>query len=221
MTESVLEMKDLTFSYKNGKIILDHLNFSFEKGKCYAILGQSGSGKTTLLSLLGGMEKIPDGQILYKGEDIWKGGARKYRNQHVGMIFQDYNLLEYMNGVQNITAAMEITDNTIENPEEYCLELLEKVGIDKSTSERNVKKISGGEQQRIAVARALAKGADIILADEPTGNLDEDTAAEIMKLFLKIAHEEQKCVIMVTHSKSLAQICDIKLHLVNAQIEKE
>ena len=122
---------------------------------------------------------MQEGEILFQGENIWTQGARLYRNRHVGMVFQNYNLLEYMSGIQNIMTAIAITENVIEDPDALCMKLLQEVGIDRETAERNVKKISGGEQQRIAIARALAKGAGLILADEPTGNLDEDTADEI------------------------------------------
>ena len=217
---TVLEVKGLTFKYKgkHSAPVLENLDYCFSPGKLYAVLGKSGSGKSTFMSLLGGMEKPTEGEILYQGEDIWKKQMNDYRNRHVGMVFQAYNLLEYMNGSQNILAAMEITKNKIEDPGALCRELLDKVGIDEETAKRNVKKISGGEQQRIAIARALGKGADIILADEPTGNLDEDTAEEIMDLFLKIAHEDGKCVILVTHSKCLAERADVVLHI-NAKNE--
>lgn len=213
MKKPILEIKDLTFSYKKGRTILDHINYTFEKGKLYAVLGGSGSGKSTFLSLLGGIEKMQEGEILFQGENIWTQGARLYRNRHVGMVFQNYNLLEYMSGIQNIMTAIAITENVIEDPDALCMKLLQEVGIDRETAERNVKKISGGEQQRIAIARALAKVAGLILADEPTGNLDEDTADEIMKLFLNIAHTNGQCVILVTHSRRLAAMADVCLSI--------
>lgn len=211
----LLEIKDLTFQYKgkNSVPVLNELNYKFCAGQLYAVLGRSGSGKSTLMSLLGGMEKPTKGKIFYKGKNIWENKVSEYRNRHIGMVFQSYNLLEYMNGRQNILTAMEITKNKIENPKEQCEKLLNKVGIDFETANRNVKKISGGEQQRIAIARALGKGADIILADEPTGNLDEDTAEDIMNLFRKISHEDNICIILVTHSKRLAEKADAVIYI--------
>ena len=213
MKDPILEIKNMTFFYKKGRTVLEHINYTFEKGKIYAVLGSSGSGKSTFLSLLGGIEKMKEGEILFRGENIWTQGARSYRNRHVGMVFQNYNLLEYMSGIENVMTAIEITDNVTEDPKALCTALLREVGIDLETAERNVKKISGGEQQRIAIARALAKGADLVLADEPTGNLDEDTAEEIMKLFLHVAHASGKCVILATHSRRLAAMCDVCLSI--------
>lgn len=222
--ENILEIRDLTFSYRHSNTktpVLDRVNFSFEMGKVYAVLGQSGSGKSTLLALLGGMEKPVKGKILYKGQDIWQIGVRKYRNRHIGMIFQEYNLLEYMDALQNVVTAMEITENRSGKYEETAESLLQQMGISDETCVRNVRRLSGGEQQRVAIARALAKGADIILADEPTGNLDDETADEIMEIFRKVAYKDGRCVILVTHSKRIAGGADVILKVENQNLLKK
>ncbi|KEI92311.1 ABC transporter ATP-binding protein [Clostridium botulinum] len=219
---TVLEFKNVNYSYKDaGKelIILESVDFNFESGKFYTILGASGSGKTTALSLASALDSPKSGEILYEGKDIKKIGLTNYRNQHIGIVFQAYNLINYMTGIQNIVTAMEITRNQIPDRKQKAYELIEKVGLKREEGERSILNLSGGQQQRVAIARALSTNAKIILADEPTGNLDSKTSVDIIKLFQKLAHEDNKCIIMVTHSLEIASMSDVIINLDNKKFK--
>lgn len=200
---AVLEVKNILYAYKNGKSILSNINAIFETGKIYAILGASGSGKTTLLSLIGGLDIPQKGEILFEKENILQRGLEYHRRNHVSLIFQGYNLIDYMTPIENValTAKQDI------------LPLLERLGLTVEEAKRNVMKLSGGQQQRVAIARALASDTPVILADEPTGNLDEDTEEDIIKILKESAYKLNKCVIVVTHSNELASQADIILKL--------
>ena len=195
---SVLEMNNIRYSYDNKRNVLNGINMALEEGKMYAILGQSGCGKTTLLSLLGGLDSPVDGQILYDGQDIEKLGLANHRKNNVAFIFQSYNLIDYLTPKENVALTAKLSPQPI----------LERVGLTEEECKRNVLKLSGGQQQRVAIARALASDTKVILADEPTGNLDEDTAAEIISILKECAYEMNKCVIIVTHSNDLAKQAD-------------
>jgi putative ABC transport system ATP-binding protein len=205
---SILEVKDLKYSYENNKPVLREINAKLEQGKMYAILGPSGCGKTTLLSLLGGLDSPSSGQILYQGEDIAQTGLDNHRRGHVAFIFQSYNLIDYLTPMENVAL-------TSKHPP---MPILEQLGLTAEESKRNVLKLSGGQQQRVAIARALASDAQVILADEPTGNLDEDTAAEITAILKESAHKSGKCVVIVTHSKELALAADVILRLKKGEL---
>ncbi|EOP79341.1 hypothetical protein IGM_06320 [Bacillus cereus HuB4-4] len=214
--ETILQFKNLDYFYEsNGKKvkILDNVNFSFQKGYFYTILGPSGSGKTTTLSLGCGLDIPKRGYVLYKGKDIRKIGLDRYRNQNVSVIFQSYNLITYMNALQNVLTAMEITGVKVQNKKARALELLAKVGLTEVEAKRNVLQLSGGQQQRVAIARALSCNVELLIADEPTGNLDEETANDIIELFQELAHQENKCVIVVTHSQEVAKKSDREVYL--------
>lgn len=205
-----LELIDLKYAYNPNNNILKGINMEFETGKLYAILGQSGGGKTTLLSLLGGLDIPTGGDIKWNGESIAKKALLKYRKEVVAFIFQNYNLIDYLTAEENVRLA---TKNKVDVS-------LEEVGINKEEAKRNVLKLSGGQQQRVAVARALASKAEVILADEPTGNLDKSTADGIVALLQRSAHELGKCVIVVTHSKELAVQADVVLQLEDGILKK-
>lgn len=200
---AVLETKEVFYSYAKVNRVLSGVNAVFETGMMYAILEPSGSGKTTLLSLLGGLDSPTKGEILFDGENIARHGLPYYRRNHVSPIFQSYNLIDYMTSVENVESTVK------QDP----LPILEQLGLTKKEAKRNVLKLSGGQRQRVAIARTLAPGAPFILADEPTGNLDEDTAAEISGFLKKSTHELDKCVIVVTHSNELAKHADVILKL--------
>lgn len=208
-----IEAKNITHFYQDGiklKKVLDNVSCTFESGKFYSILGQSGSGKTTFLSLLSGLDTIEDGDILYNGESIKKIGYNKYRNSYVNIIFQSYNLIPYMTAYENVEIALDIAGIKLNKNEkkEKILSTLNQLGIDNDTSFRTVLKLSGGEQQRVAIARCLITDIPFIMADEPTGNLDEDNEKKIIDIFKKLAREG-KCVIVVTHSKEIAKSSDV------------
>ena len=174
----------------------------------YAILGPSGCGKTTLLSLIGGLDSPSNGQIYFDGQDISKTGLSDHRKKHVSFIFQAYNLIDYLTPMENVALTSKLPP----------LPILERLGLTKEEARRNVLKLSGGQQQRVAIARALASEAPVILADEPTGNLDEDTAQDITEILKESAHQLNKCVVVVTHSNELAKQADVVFHLKHGQL---
>ncbi|WP_243743135.1 ATP-binding cassette domain-containing protein, partial [Bacillus thuringiensis] len=151
--------------------------------------------------------------VLYNGKDIRKIGLDRYRNQNVSVIFQSYNLITYMTALQNVLTAMEITGVKVQNKTARALQLLERVGLSEAEAKRNVLQLSGGQQQRVAIARALSCNVDLLIADEPTGNLDEQTAMDIIELFQELAHKENKCIIVVTHSQEVAKKSDRAVYL--------
>ena len=206
---SILEVKGLQYSYENKKRVLRGINAQMEQGKMYAILGPSGCGKTTLLSLLGGLDSPSSGQILYQGEDIAKTGLANHRRSHVAFIFQSYNLIDYLTPMENVALTSKLPP----------LPILEQLGLTAEEAKRNVLKLSGGQQQRVAIARALASDAQVILADEPTGNLDEDTAVEITTILKGSAHKSGKCVVIVTHSNELAKEADVVFQLRKGELQ--
>ena len=219
----VLSFENVCYHYRDGSRqvnILKNASYEFEKGKIYAIVGASGSGKTTSLVLAGGLDSPKEGNILFKGEDIAKIGLTKYRRNHVSIVFQSYNLISYMNAMQNVISAIDISKIKVVNKKQYALQILEELGLSDDESKRDIRKLSGGQQQRIAIARAMAKDVDLILCDEPTGNLDEETSKSIIETFVKLAHEKNKCVIVVTHSKEFAAGLDVQLKIHQGQLEE-
>jgi len=206
----ILEAKNIEYVYKSQKDrkVLGDISVRFEEKKFYAIIGASGAGKTTLLSLLAGLDSPTGGTILYEGEDILAKGLNYHRKNHVSLVFQEYNLIDYLTPIENVSLGGKVDAKV----------LLAQMGIEGSTSKRNVMQLSGGQQQRVAIARALASKAPILLADEPTGNLDGATASEITEIFKTLAHERDKCVVVVTHSKELAEEADVIVKLKDGKI---
>ena len=194
-----------------NRIILDDVSLGFEEGKFYSILGDSGSGKTTFLSLLSGLEYPDSGKIIYKSYDIKDIGYSDFRKKYVSIVFQDYNLIRYLSVYDNIVTAMKISGRKVHREE--VLGFLKTLGIDEEMAFKKVTRLSGGEQQRVAIARAVAVNSKIILADEPTGNLDHNTSMEIFDLFKRLVKEYDKTVIMVTHNEKLAMMCDKVLYM--------
>lgn len=205
---SILELKNINYSYKNGKNVLKNININFESGKFYAILGVSGAGKSTLLSLLAGLDEPNKGQVLFKEVDIKEKGYEHHRRNNISLVFQNYNLIDYLTPLENIQIVNPKADKS----------QLEALGLKEDEISRNVLQLSGGQQQRVAIARALVANSPIILADEPTGNLDSDTADEIVGILKSSAHEHGKCVIVVTHSKDMAKKADVVLRLKNKDL---
>lgn len=208
-----LATKDLGYWYENSGPLFENVNLTFEKGKMYAILGTSGSGKTTFLSLIAGLDTPKSGEILYGDTSLKKIGLREYRRKDVSIVFQAYNLLPYLSAVDNVVTAMEIAQSQQTDKKAYALANLEKVGITKELAEKKVTLLSGGQQQRVAIVRALCCEHELIVADEPTGNLDDTTSQEIVRLFQEIAHEQQKCIVLVTHEQDVAKACDVVYEL--------
>ncbi|MGM0216473.1 ABC transporter ATP-binding protein [Enterococcus sp. AZ109] len=214
---TLLEAKNIDYYYQDGdqrRFILKNVSVGFEKGKLYSILGKSGSGKTTFLSLISALDTPKEGQVLFNGKDIATIGHEKFRKNDISIVFQSYNLIPYLTAVENVLIPMAITQNDLpKEKKEVAYNLLKYIGITEDKANRLVTQLSGGEQQRVAIARALSMNGDIILADEPTGNLDEELEQEIVDIFKELAHKHQKCVILVTHSSEIAQQADEVLQL--------
>lgn len=208
----ILKLEDINYSYIDGgyeRQILKDLNYTFESGNFYTILGPSGSGKTTLLSLIAGLDEQKSGTIYFNGEDIAKMGLAKYRRNAIAIVFQQYNLISYLTAAENVMVAMEETDNKVpKDKKEVAYNLLEKFGIVRTKADRMVGQLSGGEQQRVAIARSLSSNVNLIFADEPTGNLDTATEKEIIDVFKDLAHNFGKTIIVVTHSDEVARMSD-------------
>ncbi|GFH97418.1 putative ABC transporter ATP-binding protein [Lachnospiraceae bacterium] len=205
-----LELKNVSYAYEKGKAVLQNVSAELETGKMYAILGPSGSGKTTLLSLLGGLDVPTQGSVLFDGEDITAKGLEHHRRNHISLIFQSYNLIDYMTPVENVRLTAKLD----------AAPILERLGLEQDEIARNVLKLSGGQQQRVAIARALATDAPVILADEPTGNLDADTAEEITAVLKESAHTFGKCVVVVTHSGEVAKQADVVLEIKRGHLKE-
>ena len=205
-----LELKNVSYAYEKGKAVLQNVSAELETGKMYAILGPSGSGKTTLLSLLGGLDVPTQGSVLFDGEDITTKGLEHHRRNHISLIFQSYNLIDYMTPIENVRLTAKLD----------AAPILERLGLEQDEITRNVLKLSGGQQQRVAIARALASDAPVILADEPTGNLDADTAEEITAILKESAHAFGKCVVVVTHDREVARQADVVLEIKRGHLKE-
>ena len=196
----ILEAKNVEYAYKSQKErkVLDNISVRFEEKKFYTIIGASGAGKTTLLSLLAGLDSPTGGTVLYEGEDILTKGLNYHRKNHVSLVFQEYNLIDYLTTEENVKLG------GIDQPEE----LLSKVNIPQEAWKRNVMKLSGGQQQRVAIARALASNAKVLLADEPTGNLDQKNSKEIIDM-LKLSNRNlEQTIVLITHDEKVALEAD-------------
>lgn len=212
----ILNLSKVSYRYDDAledEYVLKDINYSFNSGKVYAIKGKSGSGKTTLLSLISGLETKYEGNIYYEDKDLKDIDLDIYRNTYIGIVFQSYNLLPHLTALENIVLSMDISKVKVLDKKSQAIKLMESVGLDNTLANRRVLKLSGGEQQRIAIARSLSYNPKIIIADEPTGNLDKDTEDEILKIFKDLAHKENKCVIIVTHSKNVCDNADVVYEL--------
>ena len=218
----ILRLENLNYSYIDGgyeRSILKDISYSFESGKFYTILGPSGSGKTTLLSIIAGLDTAKSGKIYFNGEDVDKIGLYKYRRNKIAVVFQQYNLISYMTALENVMLAMSETDNELPKDKKMvAYNLLKKFGIVETKANRLVGQLSGGEQQRVAIARSLASNVDLIFADEPTGNLDTATEKEIIDVFKELAHDYGKTVIVVTHSDVVSAMSDQRLLLKDGKL---
>ena len=223
--QEVLAIENISYYYQDGehqRYILKDNSCSFEKGVFYTILGASGSGKTTLLSLLSALDKPSAGQVFYENQDLERMGYENYRRNKVGIVFQSYNLIPFMTALENVQVAMSITENPLPGEDKtVAFNLLDYIGINHDKANRTVDKLSGGEQQRVAIARALSTNVDLILADEPTGNVNEEMAEGIVDIFKKLAHEHNKCIIVVTHSTQIAAQADVVYRLTKGELTRE
>ena len=211
---STLTLTNVSYTYEGAaKTIFHGINMRFEAGKVYTIVGRSGTGKSTLLSLLAGLDTATEGEILYDSGDLAKINRNRYRARQSGVIFQSLNLLTNATAIDNIILSMNISGVKTPGKRTKAYSLLSKMGIGKEKADRKILKLSGGEQQRVAIARALAHDPALIVADEPTGNLDRGTTDAILSILSQLAHDAPengggKCVIIVTHSKLVTSIAD-------------
>ena len=215
----ILSLQNISFSYDKTPVLKD-ISYDFEKGKMYCIIGKSGAGKTTLLSLLSGLAAPTAGDIIYDGKSITKIDKYTFRSKYIGVVFQSFNLITKYTALENVVLSMDVAGYKTKSKSARALELLDSVGLDEDEANRHVLKLSGGQQQRVAIARALSYDPDIILADEPTGNLDRDTQKEIMDIFRALADQE-KCVILVSHSPDVAEMCDERYELTKISGKKK
>lgn len=222
MSEAIFQLENIHYSYVDGgkkRVILKGLSYDFLPGRFYTILGPSGSGKSTLLAIASALDHPELGTIKFRGEDIKKLGYTNFRRNKIAIVFQKYNLMDYLTGVENVEADMMIVDKKAPgNRRGIAYKLLDTVGIVKSKADRIVTTLSGGEQQRVAIARALAKDVDLILGDEPTGALDTETESEVISLLKTLAYEYGKTIIIVTHSDDVASQSDTVLRLKDGKL---
>jgi len=215
---SIVEFKNVTRTYVSGsheQNALSDVNISIDAGKFVVILGPSGAGKSTFLNLLGGLDNPTSGQIIVGGTDISTLGSdalADYRAAKVGFIFQSYNLIPTLTVLENVELVDEIAPDAIS-----ARQLLTEVGLEDHLN-NFPHELSGGEQQRVSICRALAKNPEILLCDEPTGALDSETGVVILKLLLKMAREYGKTIIIVTHNSSIAQMADVVIHIRSGKV---
>ena len=210
----MLKIEDLAYTYKSKYQTvkaLKGITYAFEPGKFYALIGKSGSGKTTLLSLLAALDIPTEGRVVFEDKTTAEIDRDLYHRDTVAVIYQSYNLLPLLSVMENVTFPLEL--KKVPNARNIAEEKLRAVGLDETYFKRLPAMLSGGEQQRVAIARALASDAKIILADEPTGNLDTENSEVVIDLLQKLAHEEGYCVIVVTHDLSIADKADEVLKL--------
>ena len=221
---TILKLEDLCYSYIDGgyeRQILKNLSFEFEEKKFYTILGPSGSGKTTLLSIIAGLDFAKSGHVYFRDKEITKSNVGKYRRNDISIVFQQYNLISYLTAVENVMLAMSETDNELpKDKKNVAYNLLERFGIVRSKADRMVGQLSGGEQQRVSIARSLASNVDLIFADEPTGNLYTATEIEIINIFKELAEDYGKTIIVVTHSNQVAEMSDQRVLLKDGILQK-
>jgi len=200
---TLLQLQDVTYRYKNtAEAVLYQINYNFEPGKFYSIIGESGAGKSTLLSLLAGLDSPVEGSILFQGEDIRKKGYSYHRMHHISLVFQNYNLIDYLSPLENIRLVNKKASK----------DTLLELGLDESQIKRNVLQLSGGQQQRVAIARSLVSEAPVILADEPTASLDPDNAQEIMDLIRSLKNPN-RIIIIATHNPGIWEQADQVIRL--------
>ena len=210
-TEPILRLENVCYQYRNKYQSVDAVNDAtaeFYEGKTYAIIGKSGSGKSTLLSLIAGLALPTDGQVLYRGVPTDDFDLDKYRRNNVAVVYQSFNLFPLMTCLENVCFPLELLGKSPKEAAVIAKEYIAHVNLPKSVGKRFPNMISGGEKQRVGIARALASGAKIILADEPTGNLDVANGEKIVQLLCDLAHEDNYTVIIVTHDMSITQVVD-------------
>lgn len=219
---SVLTAKEVIYEYRNSYQTVRAVNgvsCEFHQGQVYAIVGSSGSGKTTFLSLLAGLDVPTSGTIELDGESTSNMNRDAYRLNHVSVIYQNFNLFQHLTVLENAAYPLYVRKMPKKKADELAAEKLVQVGLKEDQFKRLPNMLSGGEQQRVAIARALASGSEIILADEPTGNLDSTNSQNIVEILRQLAHENDRCVIIVTHDPAVAEAADVVLKMKDGKLE--
>jgi putative ABC transport system ATP-binding protein len=221
---TLLEIKDVSFSYDTKyqhNQVIDHVNCTFEEGKVYAIVGKSGSGKSTMLSLLAGLDVPDEGEVLFKDKPTSKMDLSRYRRECAAMIYQSFRLLPLLTVSENITLPMELRGLRGKPARDKAGTLVERVALPESVLNRFPSMLSGGEQQRVGIARALSMDTNLLLADEPTGNLDEENSQNIVDILVSIAHRDGYCVVIGTHDLAILPKMDEVYRIKSGQLIKE
>lgn len=219
----ILKADGVSFTYKNKFQSVDavkHVSCAFETGKAYAIVGKSGSGKTTFLSLLAGLEKPSGGRVLYKDEPLSELDCDAYRLNEAAVIYQSYNLFPLLTAEENVLYPLKLKKLHKAKAKERAEAALLSVGIEEKQFKRFPAQLSGGEQQRVAIARAIAAENAVVLADEPTGNLDISNGEQVVSILMRLAHEEGRCVIIITHDLEIAGQMDEVYMMRDGVLEK-
>lgn len=219
--EKILEVNNVIYEYRNKYQTVKAVNdfsFDFKRGKFYAIVGKSGSGKTTLLSMLAGLDVPKEGSVRYSGKDTKNIDLDKYRRDDVTVIYQDFNLFPLLTAIENVMYPLHLKGIRDKDAKVTAQKMMDSIGLDSSFHKRLPSMLSGGEQQRVAIARALASEASVILADEPTGNLDSENGANIIGLLKELAHTKNYCVIVVTHDLGISSDADQVLSMKDGKL---
>ena len=218
---SELRIENVNYRYKNApRLALSSVSCVFQPGSVSAVVGPSGSGKTTLLSIMAGLDRPESGKVLLDGGDLAGMDLDAYRRKDVSVIFQAFQLFTLLTVMENVCYPMELSGVSTKSARERAKTLLESVGIGEEKFRRFPANLSGGEQQRVAIARSLATGAGVLLADEPTGNLDGENSRNVVELLTRLAHEEGYCVIIVTHDPAIAEASDLVLRMADGVLEQ-
>ena len=221
---SLLEVKDVSFSYQSKyqtNAVLKNVSCEFEAGKVYAVVGKSGSGKSTMLSLLGGLDVPDEGEVLFKQEPTSKMNLSRYRLESAAMIYQSFRLLPLLTVSENITLPMELRGFRGKPARDKAKELVSRVALPDSVLDRFPGMLSGGEQQRVAIARSLSMDTNLLLADEPTGNLDEENSQNIVDILVSIAHRDGYCVVIATHDLAILSKMDVVYHMKSGNLVED
>ena len=219
---SILSVENVSYKYKNGdRMALNGVTCGFEAGQVAAVVGPSGSGKTTLLSILAGLDRPSGGSVILNGTDLARKNLDQYRREDVSVIFQAFQLFPLLTVMENVCYPMELVGVSQKDAKAKAGELLSKVGIGDEKWGRYPANLSGGEQQRVAIARSMASGARVLLADEPTGNLDGENSRNVVELLSKLAHEEGYCVVIVTHDPAIAEASDTVFRMADGVLTRE
>lgn len=217
---TILELNHVGFRYRPDRPVLEDVNCRFETGVFYALVGKSGAGKSTLLSLMAGLDLPTEGEILFEGRSTAGMDLSEYRRRYASVIYQDFALLPLLTVQENIQYPMALCGVPPQEAARQARELARRVSLPEELLDRYPSRISGGEQQRVAIARSLTLDRRLLLADEPTGNLDSENSDIVIDLLRRLAHEEDRCVIVVTHDLSVMDQADVTYRVRDHRLER-